>query len=1067
MAGLDTVINALNNTGASLFGLAMPVMSPSWTKGGAMPTVGGDFVLRLDPTLPEAGNTWLAPASGTLRAIEDSFVGVTLIGANGIPVNGPGLLLTLGVQLHLRLARLYAQVLETSVATRPERDRGQPFRPVPRYFFFAGAVTSADKDGNVNCGDEIGQLGDLTIFDDNGMIIDPLAVAAAWDAIMTAHHPLQHRSVSSPFDTNPQIKQIAALAGTTSSVRVRLCDHAGRPETATHLEGLIAVNATTGVFTLKASTGTGSDLTGKITKAAVSTAFPAEVRRLILIGPGTTGRLTDEFSPPALPSGVTLRRDFFNVRLLRLSPFLLGEPDVDFIGAKLEQRPAIRINEALTLLADGNDVLASVDTALAGTTQESLVVAPQIADDFAAPSAIGSAAHWPAFPALPSGTTAAPAGALPIALRDSFNATASFLDDGNGSTANVDVVLTLNSLPVGAAVRIFPRKMVEDAREARGDGAGGTVPASGTLVLRLKDPFALRRPGIPDSGTLVPSEATLRVDVIVVKRTGESRIYGNVSARISGAQTTAVPPVAGTNRFSTANRRGVSNAGILGLPAPALSSLPDDTLEAALALASEGTPRDAPRLPMMARRELLAAGLVTPNWRAALAAGRLTAEAHSADQRIGAPGSPGGRETQLAGVATQNGRLAFDIARAAFRRTTNIVSRITDLADDTWNEPAQPPALAIGAAPNATSGTFAGAVLQTISPLCETPEFGLARSFVEAHADDIPRDFNGLIDFVIARVNSLVPAGSFRTQIVNALNGLKNNSALDEAARERVFNELHRELMSSCFGRRDAQWALAGAIKQARRFIYIETPGFGPTRKPTYTNDSGTTIDPPPYALDLIDLIRQRLDVATGLRVIIGTPKVTDFAAGYEPMGDNEATNRRTRILELDDSRVVSFHPVGFPGRPTRLESTVVIVDDVWALVGSSTFRRRGLTFDGGGDLVFTDVELVNGRSPAIATFRRQLMALRLGIKAADTNDSGTMPTANFTRLSDGAESFNVVREMLVAGGLGKIERLWNGELPGVTRPQGGSFDLTSPEGLEYDLAGALAISALAGLNAF
>ncbi len=203
--------------------------------------------------------------------------------------------------------------------------------------------------------------------------------------------------------------------------------------------------------------------------------------------------------------------------------------------------------------------------------------------------------------------------------------------------------------------------------------------------------------------------------------------------------------------------------------------------------------------------------------------------------------------------------------------------------------------------------------------------------------------------------------------------------------------------------------------------------------------------------------------------MIIGTPKFPDFAAGYEPMAANEAANRRMSILDLPGEQVVSFHPLGFPGRPTQLESTVVIVDDVWAMIGSSTFRRRGLTFDGGSDLVFTDTNLVNGRSPAIASFRRQLMAARLGIRASETTEFGTMPNSNFTRLSDGVESFNVIREMLIAGGLGKVDRLWNGELPGVTTipPNSVSFDLTSPEGLEFDLAGALALSILAGLNAF
>ena len=126
-------------------------------------------------------------------------------------------------------------------------------------------------------------------------------------------------------------------------------------------------------------------------------------------------------------------------------------------------------------------------------------------------------------------------------------------------------------------------------------------------------------------------------------------------------------------------------------------------------------------------------------------------------------------------------------------------------------------------------------------------------------------------------------------------------------------------------------------------------------------------------------------------------------------------------------------------------------------------------TFDGGSDLVFTDTDLVNGRSPAIANFRRQLMAARLGVAAAETNDFGTMPNANFIRLNDGVEAFAAIREMLIAGGLGKIERLWNGELPGVTHipPDSVSFDVTSPEGQEFDLASALALSVIGGLGAF
>ena len=59
MATLDTIVNTLNSVGVSAFGLAMPVLSPAWTKNGEPPTVNGNFALQL------ATETWLAPVSGT------------------------------------------------------------------------------------------------------------------------------------------------------------------------------------------------------------------------------------------------------------------------------------------------------------------------------------------------------------------------------------------------------------------------------------------------------------------------------------------------------------------------------------------------------------------------------------------------------------------------------------------------------------------------------------------------------------------------------------------------------------------------------------------------------------------------------------------------------------------------------------------------------------------------------------------------------------------------------------------------------------------------------------------
>src|SRR5262249_7541064 len=212
-----------------------------------------------------------------------------------------------------------------------------------------------------------------------------------------------------------------------------------------------------------------------------------------------------------------------------------------------------------------------------------------------------------------------------------------------------------------------------------------------------------------------------------------------------------------------------------------------------------------------------------------------------------------------------------DIGRMAFRRSTNIISRLIDLAGANWNEPSALTAPAIGSPPTDSSGTFAGAVLQTISPVCETPEL----SALKSKLGSIPNTFSDLVDWV---KNNLVP-GTFASQLNSALDNLKTGTNSNVVAAKRLFDELQREVVASVYGRRDAQWALANAIDHACRFIYIESPGFCSTMK------SGSTAG---YAVDLINKIASRMTQASGLKLMICTPKYADFATGYEPFAARE-----------------------------------------------------------------------------------------------------------------------------------------------------------------------------------
>jgi hypothetical protein len=222
-----------------------------------------------------------------------------------------------------------------------------------------------------------------------------------------------------------------------------------------------------------------------------------------------------------------------------------------------------------------------------------------------------------------------------------------------------------------------------------------------------------------------------------------------------------------------------------------------------------------------------------------------------------------------------------------------------------------------------------------------------------------------------------------------------------------------------------------------------------------------------PFHEDLIELIKNRISEISGLHVVICTPKFLDYARAYKPFAEMEARDRYDKIRELNDDRVVSFHPIGFPGRYTIIESTTVIVDDVWGMIGSSAFRRRGLGFDGGSDLVFTDKQRIDGRSPAISDLRRRLLAIRLGISPEGESSFGIMRNSSYIRLKDGIESFYLIREMLVAGGIGKIARLYNPPAPESIEEL--TIDLTNPDGMEfsYVYSSALLTALLAGLNSY
>jgi hypothetical protein len=200
---------------------------------------------------------------------------------------------------------------------------------------------------------------------------------------------------------------------------------------------------------------------------------------------------------------------------------------------------------------------------------------------------------------------------------------------------------------------------------------------------------------------------------------------------------------------------------------------------------------------------------------------------------------------------------------------------------------------------------------------------------------------------------------------------------------------------------------------------------------------------------------------------VIGLSKQLDYGPGYEVFAAREIARRKEAVDSLKAvaaDRVVVFHPIGFPGRPLRLMTNVVIVDDVYALIGTSTIRRRGLTFDGGLDVVLFDRSIRDGRGAAVGDLRRRLMAAHLGVKPPA---SGEVPHANWVQLNDGPSAFAAIKQLLDQGGAGLIEPLWDGSIPGITPIPSSSFpsdDVADPEGRDFNTAIALIVAALASV---
>lgn len=1013
--------NELGARGLEAFGLTVPALSPVWA--GNSPGAGdlAADTLRLSLNQPRAPFRGIRSFTTTPSAFS---------GPDGTPFAGATLVLALHPEAARRLERL------AEVRYGAPRQRSVPVAmlvhgatmPAPAKapeWFLASETLDPGPAGSYA----------VSFHDARGLIIDPVAAAHMLRDLLTWRPGLL--SVMGGLGTASP-GGVDAIAGLGTGVVVHAIDPhgwayrplgaAGRLKVTDNADAAQAEVPDSGLVTLNAGQGIGR---------AAGDDPPAAGDPPLRWGWALGGTLArTRLTPPALPAGVTLARQFLRVMAVDLPWHLRGNRSNATVRGipphdgpdDAAMLPVVRDPvPGFAFLADGMEVLGAMGAMAAGfppagASSFAIAVSPVLDAALTVPPAPDASGRWPAFPPPDTGAD------ITAATDPRAGLIARWRAGTDGAGADRDVVLRIpaGAVPPGCHVRAYPRRFAtisaigEEPSFLRGDGGSAIAAAGADTLILLPNPFDLA------PAEARPAPAVLTVDFVVTARTGRRRMLSQVAVTVDAVATETIPggapPLGGTALLGGAlgtildglGTRGIAPTPLFGLPRPAApGGPPGSVLDLVRRLAAEEQPRQGPRLPTQARFEtVLALGSVPGGqtalaWQAVLTGARLNPESRCRQPELGDPGNPAGPDVHAAGIAC-GGRLAYDIALRAVRRAQPVLpfgaglqAWLVSIAGDNWDLP-----------PADTTGMVAATLLTTVAAFCDTPELALA--------PDIPpgATVQGLVNDLAGRIG--VPAPT-----IDVLN-----------ADERLIPELRREQSIAKTGRRDALWGLARAFGEARELVYIEGPACAATTRPA----GGA-----PHAIDLVDLLRTRLLANPRLKLIICVPRNPDFALERGGWVRAALAHRRTAIEGLSAAaraRVAAFHPIGFPGRHPAIRSTTVIVDDAWCLCGTAHLRRRGMTFDGSLAVACLDRTLADAYPAGIADYRRRLMAAKLGVTPAASIADATAP---WVRLARPDSAFDLVADLLEQGGLGRCSPVWAGPTDTTVLPQ--TDDIADPDG--------------------
>lgn len=527
------------------------------------------------------------------------------------------------------------------------------------------------------------------------------------------------------------------------------------------------------------------------------------------------------------------------------------------------------------------------------------------------------------------------------------------------------------------------------------------VPAGGHVVLLTATPALVDRTAIPaaawDGNTLI-NRIQAGTDIVSLTSPAWDAAWDRADASgLPLARTPNTPgnPMGGLNT-PIGNRLHMLNRGLLS--GATASSVP---------------------YALMDRLEVAAASLPAAGPNAVIGSSAPTTWTLSPNTQfhLGFPGVPASIETHGTGVAL-TGSPAVAVAEYVRERTAglsfNFVQTLTEPARSAaiQSELALVAEAAAPLLPALTDGAGAGpvvAVLRTSALGMEGLPGVAEGTMANTNLFPFSQNFNALAAWLDAQIPL---AGGAGTQLRNAAGA--NISAMSRA--------LDRRLLTSAFGAREALMALLAAIDRAQDFVYIETP---------YVDN--LTIQSGAENLQWWTRLMTRMNTRKGLRVALcvpsrlapGTPKV------MQDVRDHCLLDAITAMRNAFTDRFAIFSPGTGAGRSLRLASTTVVVDDVWALTGTTHLSRRGLSWDSSLAATVFDEQVTDGRSTDVRNFRIQLMSDRLGLPN--------------TRLPhDPAELIRAIRD-LDARGSSKLS-----VKPIVrpnTTPANGDIDIWNPDG--------------------